>query len=139
MSHPELKEKEKSSEGSAKDGPNHAVITVAPLQTDTDKEASSKLGSLQATTNDESGSIDQSQATTSVVVSRPRAATVGALPSGKESVDKHNVSSTKSSSLRQNLDKIMASLDTKRKSAERPDDMTVRDLISIYFFFYCID
>lgn len=57
--------------------------------------------------------------------SRPRAATVGALPS-KESVEKHG-SSSKSSPLQQNLDKIMASLDTRRKSAGRPDDMTVRN------------
>ena len=122
----ELKEKEKVSEGSAKDKIDHAVKeeppTVAPLQTNTDRgNSSSRMGS-QAT-SDNGGTIDRSQATTSVV-NRPRAATVsGALHSSKESVEKHGVS--KSSSLWQNLDKIMASLNSRRKSAGRPDDMTV--------------
>ena len=123
LTYAELKEKEKVSEGSAKDEPDHGVITVAPLQTSTHRDTSPRLGSQP--TSDKSGIIDRSQATTSVVGSRPRAATVGALPS-KEAVEKHG-SSSKSSPLQQNLDKIMANLDMRRKSAGRPDDMTVRN------------
>ena len=124
----ELKEKEKVSEGSVKDETDHAVteepLRVAPLQTsNVDRETSSRISS-QAT-SDESSTINRSQASTSVV-SRPRAATVGTLHSSKELMEKHG--SSKSSSLQQNLDKIMASLDTRRKSAGRPDDMTVRNL-----------
>jgi hypothetical protein len=130
VSHTELKEKEKVGEGSAKDEPDHAVITVAPLQTDVGGEVVSpkpKLQGSQATSN-ESGTIDRSQTATSVEVGgRLRAATIGALPSGKESVVRPR-DTTKSSPLQQNLDKIMASLDTRRKSAGRPDDMTVRNL-----------
>lgn len=132
-----MKEKEKVSEGSAKDEPDHAVITVAPLQTDTSREASPSLRLGSQATSDESGTIDRSQATTSVVGSRPRAATIGALPrpSGKDSGDKHTVNGgTKSSSLQQNLDRIMASLDTRRKSAGRPDDMTVRNAPSCLLY-----